>query len=167
MAWETYPHYDKILLCTSSNVIDQWRLKDMPNTQKSFPSDNKKQHFKVLARWRICLTGTLSSLKTSSCKPQALLMFNIMKYVFTQFHKILFDGILFFYTCSQEIVNSFPHFHCRPPRVKFAALIEKLPLHYIQLWDTTQTWWRAEKKRGNQKLELNLVSWLTFTELSS
>ena len=80
-----------------------------------------------------------SSLKTSSCKPQALLMFNIMKYVFAKCHKKLFDRMLFFYTCSQEIVNSFTHFHCRPPRVKFAALIEKLPLHYIQLWDTTQT----------------------------
>lgn len=124
--------------------------------------------FCELATTIIIFTKILkSSLKTSSCKPQALLMFNIMKYVFTQFHKILFDGILFFYTCSQEIVNSFPHFHCRPPRVKFAALIEKLPLHYIQLWDTTQTWWRAEKKRGNKKLELNLVSWLTFTELRS
>lgn len=49
VAWETYPHYDKILLCTSSNVIDQWP-EDMPNTQKSFASDNKKQHFQVLAR---------------------------------------------------------------------------------------------------------------------
>lgn len=62
--------------------------------------------FCELATTIIIFTKILkSSLKTSSCKPQALLMFNIMKYVFTQFHKILFDGILFFYTCSQEIVT--------------------------------------------------------------
>ena len=78
--------------------------------------------FCELATTIIIFTKILqSSLETSSCKPRALLMFDIMKYVFTWFHK------------------KFPHFHCGPPRVKFAALIEKLPLHYIQLWDTTQT----------------------------
>ena len=51
-----------------------------------------------------------SSLETSSCKPQALLMFSIMKYVFTQFHKKLFDRMRLFYTFHNRllIIPAFP-----------------------------------------------------------
>ena len=185
MAREKYPHYGKILLCASSKFIDQWRLEDMPNSWNSFASDNKKQHFKFLARWGIWLTGThfvnlppqssvftkilQSSLKISSFKPQALLMFNVIWNTSSQsfIKNCLTVCDCFIHVHKRLLIHSRIFTAAWPPRVKFAALIVKLPLHYNQLWDTTQTWWRAEIKRGNQNLNwiysfLTDIHWITL-----